>query len=333
MRVIVTGAAGFIGSHCCLALLDRGDDVVGIDSINDYYPTIIKHKRLESLRARAGFSFEQIDLAEPDRFAAVVSAAQPDVVCHLAAQAGVRYSLVAPRAYIQANLVAFNEVLEACRGAGVARLVYASSSSVYGGNTELPFSVRERVDTPISLYAATKRSNELVAHTWSHLFGMQTIGLRFFTVYGPLGRPDMALWKFAEMMRRGLPLPIYNSGKMQRDVTYIDDIVAGTIAAIDRVAPGAAEVYNLGNDKPEKLLDLVQTLADALGIEPELKMLPMQPGDVPATWADITESRANLGFNPRTGIAEGIPRFAEWFMQNPELEEAAAEWRRSNPDR
>ncbi|MGE3850540.1 MAG: NAD-dependent epimerase/dehydratase family protein [Planctomycetota bacterium] len=330
-RIIVTGSAGFIGFHVAQALLARGDRVLGVDSINDYYPVSIKHARHAMLTAQHADTFEPLvyELADTAGTMAAVERFRPDVVCHLAAQAGVRYSLTHPHAYVQANLVAFVNLLEACRHHGVQRLVYASSSSVYGGNTQLPFSVADRVDSPISLYAATKKSNELLAHCYSHLFGLQTVGLRFFTVYGPWGRPDMMMWIFTEKILAGEPIPVFNHGKMRRDFTYIDDIVQGVLASIDRPGLAPYEVFNLGNHRCEELMDVVGLLATALGREPEVRMMEMQPGDVPATWADIEREREVLGFSPETPVSDGVPRFVEWYRAHPDLAADAREWRRS----
>ena len=335
-RILVTGTAGFIGFHVAQALLARGNAVLGVDSLNDYYPVSIKRARHDQLAAHSqsgspgSFQPCEIDIADGTRFSDAVREFKPDVVCNLAAQAGVRYSLTHPQAYVQANLVGFVNVLEACRHHGVQRLVYASSSSVYGGNTKMPFSTADRVDSPISLYAATKKSNELMAHCYSHLFGLPCVGLRFFTVYGPWGRPDMMMWIFTEKILAGEPLPVFNHGKMQRDFTYIDDIVQGVLASIDRDGLGRNEVFNLGNHRSEDLMETIQLLASALGREPQLEMLEMQPGDVPATWADIDRERELLGFNPTTPLSLGLPQFVEWYLAHPELAADAREWRKTN---
>jgi UDP-glucuronate 4-epimerase len=316
MKIIVTGTAGFIGFHLARRLLAEGHEVVGIDNFNDYYSVRLKEDRNRLLEATPGFRLERMDLTEGERLMALVGDWGADVVCNLAAQAGVRYSLTNPHVYQKSNLEGFLNVLEACRHADPQpRLVYASSSSVYGGNTKLPFSEADRVDTPVSLYAATKKANELMAHAYSHLFGVQTVGLRFFTVYGPWGRPDMAMWLFTDAMLAGRPISVFNHGKMQRDFTYVDDIVQGLCGAM--FAPGLEqyEVFNLGNHSSENLMDMIQVLADALGVTPKMELLPMQPGDVPATYADVAKAQAKLGFEPSTPISEGIPAFIKWYRE------------------
>lgn len=323
--VIVTGAAGFIGSHVAAALLDRGDRVVGIDNLNDYYDVGLKRARLARLTERAGFQLVEADIADRDKIPALFADAAPDGVVHLAAQAGVRYSLTNPYAYVESNLLGHLVVLEALRALPrrpdrpTPHLVYASSSSVYGGNVKLPFAVEDPVDSPVSLYAATKKSDELMTHAYSHLFRLPTTGLRFFTVYGPWGRPDMAYYLFADAITQGRPIRVFNHGDMRRDFTYIDDIVVGVLAALDRpptddgIAP-PYRVYNLGNHQAERLLHFIETLENALGRKAEKIFEPIQPGDVAATYADITATTRDLGFVPTTSIETGLPRFAEWYM-------------------
>lgn len=319
MLVIVTGAAGFIGFHVAAALLARGDRVVGIDNLNEYYSVALKRARLEQLQGKPGFNFHQGDVGDPKAITELMQGyKEAEGVVHLAAQAGVRYSLENPYAYIHSNVLGQVVMLEAVRRLDRLRcFVYASSSSVYGGNKKQPFSVEDRVDDPISLYAATKRACELSARTYSHLFGIPANGLRFFTVYGPWGRPDMAAYLFADAIMAGRPIELFNSGKMERDFTYIDDIVLGTIAALDR--PPAEEVphkvYNLGNHRPEPLMHFVELLEKALGRTSKKEMLPMQPGDVASSFAEIEASRRDLGFFPRTPIDEGIPKFVKWYKE------------------
>jgi UDP-glucuronate 4-epimerase len=320
MSILVTGAAGFIGFHTTKTLLDRGDTVIGVDNVNDYYDVTLKEARLAQLQGRNGFSFHRADIADGEAMAAIF-AENPAIsaVVHLAAQAGVRYSLENPFAYVQANVMGHLVLLEQARRLDrLQHFVYASSSSVYGGNTKLPFSVADPVDTPVSMYAATKRMDELMGHTYAHLYGLPQTGLRFFTVYGPWGRPDMAAYLFADAILAGRPIRVFNYGDMRRDFTFIDDIVAGVLAALDRAprpADGAAphRVYNLGNHRSEKLTDFIAILERALGREAMKLYEPLQPGDVPETYADIEDSRADLGFEPKTTIEEGIPRFVDWF--------------------
>ena len=329
MTVLVTGAAGFIGSFACAALLARGDDVVGLDNLNDYYDVRLKHDRLARLRQHPAFRFETVDIADRDAVDAVFAAHRPDRVLHLAAQAGVRYSLVNPAAYTASNLVGFGNVIEACRRTDVGHLVYASTSSVYGGNRKLPFSETDAVDHPVSYYAATKKANELTAHSYSHLFGLPTTGLRFFTVYGPWGRPDMSPMLFARAIVDGRPIEVFNHGDMTRDFTYVDDIVEGTIRVLDRpatpdpafdalrpdAATGAApwRVFNIGNHRSVNLLTYIETLERALGRTTEKILRPMQPGDVKDTYADTARLQAAVGFAPATPLDEGLARFAAWF--------------------
>ncbi len=328
MKILVTGAAGFIGMFVAQALLARGDEVVGIDNLNDYYSVRLKHDRLKTLQGQPGFRFEQIDIADQTALHELFAAEDFDRVVHLAAQAGVRYSLQNPHAYAQSNLVGFVNVLEGCRHHGVEHLVYASSSSVYGGNTKMPFAETDPVDHPVSLYAATKKANELIAHTYSNLYALPTTGLRFFTVYGPWGRPDMAPFLFTEAILAGRPIKVFNHGKMLRDFTYIDDIVRGVVATLDRVpeaAPGwdvqgdpsrshaPFRVFNIGHNQPVELLHFIETLEDALGIEASKEFLPMQPGDVPATYADTQALEDWTGVHPDVSIETGVKRFVEWY--------------------
>jgi UDP-glucuronate 4-epimerase len=315
VKYLVTGTAGFIGFHVANALLDEGHEVVGLDNFNDYYRVQLKRDRHALLERRDGYRGIEGDLADGELLRRCFGEHRFEVVCHLAAQAGVRYSLEHPFVYQRANLEGFLNVLEACRHHGTRRLVYASSSSVYGNNTKLPFSESDRVDNPISLYAATKKANELMAHCYTHLYGFQTIGLRFFTVYGPWGRPDMAMWQFTEAISAGRAIKVFNHGQMRRDFTYITDIVAGVKASLQRDGLAAYEVLNLGNHRPENLLDMIRVLGAAVGREPELEMLPMQPGDVLATYADVAQAHAKLGFEPTTPIAVGIPKFVAWYRR------------------
>lgn len=326
-NILVTGAAGFIGMHTAARLLDRGDTVVGIDNLNDYYLPQLKHDRLAQLTVRSGFRFEKLALEDRDGIAKLFESNRFNSVIHLAAQAGVRYSLTNPHAYIDANLVGFMNILEACRHQQAGHLTYASSSSVYGANRKTPFSVEDRVDHPVSLYAATKKANELMAHTYSHLFGLPTTGLRFFTVYGPWGRPDMAMWIFTKAILSGKPIDVFNHGKMKRDFTFVDDIVEGVIRTNDTVPTAQTmegdcddsktaapyRVYNIGNNQPVELMHLIATLEAALGRKAEKNMLPMQPGDVPATFADIDSLQRDVGFRPGTSIEEGVGRFVDWY--------------------
>jgi UDP-glucuronate 4-epimerase len=329
VKILVTGAAGFIGSFVCKVLLDRGDTVVGIDNLNDYYSVQLKLDRLKQLEGRNGFSFLKIDLVDQPGIAALFEREQPERVIHLAAQAGVRYSLVNPQAYVAANLTGFVNILEGCRHNGVQHLVYASSSSVYGANETLPFSVHDNVDHPVSLYAATKKSNELMAHTYSHLFALPATGLRFFTVYGPWGRPDMALFLFTKKILAGEPIDVFNHGQHARDFTYIDDIVEGVVRVCDRVAtpnanwsgatpdPGTSKapyrIYNIGNNNPVELLDFISAIEKALGKPAVRNLLPMQPGDVEKTYANVDDLVVDIGFSPNTPIDKGIGKFVDWY--------------------
>jgi len=315
MKYLVTGSAGFIGFHVSKFLLERGDEIVGFDNFNPYYPVQIKEDRTKQLRQYGKYRLFRSDLCEANTVRGIFEAERFDKVCHLAAQAGVRYSIEHPDVYMQSNLVGFLNILEACRHTGTRRLVYASSSSVYGGNQKLPFSESDSVDRPISLYAATKKANELMAHTYTHLYGFQTVGLRFFTVYGPWGRPDMAMWLFTKAILAGKPIQIFNHGKMERDFTYVDDIVQGIVACLDRDGLDPYEVFNLGNHRSEKLSEMISILEKELGVEAKKEFLPMQPGDVPATYADIEQARKKLGFEPHTNINEGIRKFVAWYRE------------------
>jgi UDP-glucuronate 4-epimerase len=320
MTVLITGAAGFIGYHVAAALAKAGEPVIGVDNLNDYYDVGLKEARLGELAHLKGFAFERLELAAPGALVDLVQRhPEIDRVVHLAAQAGVRYSLVNPRAYISANLVGHLEVLEACRRiARLKHLVFASSSSVYGGNTRVPFGETDAVDTPQSLYAATKRADELMAYCYAHLFQLPASGLRFFTVYGPWGRPDMAAWLFTKAIIEGQPIQLFNYGKMKRDFTYIDDIVAGVVACLatphaDRSGNLPYRVYNLGNHRSEELVHFVDVLERAIGKKAVRELLPMQPGDVPATYADIESARRDFGFSPKITIDDGLSRFVAWY--------------------
>ncbi len=312
---LVTGAAGFIGFHVARALLAHGARVVGLDNFNDYYDPALKQARDRELRRQARFTSVAGDLADLAGLKTLFAAHHPQKVCHLAAQPGVRYSLVNPFAYQKSNLEGFLNLLEVAKGCAVARFVYASSSSVYGGVTELPFAETQRVDAPLSLYAATKRAGELMAHAYTHLFGMPTVGLRYFTVYGPWGRPDMAMWLFTEAMLQGRPIKVFNYGEMQRDFTYIDDVVQGTLAALMVEGLEPYEIINIGNHRPEPLAKVIALLEAALRVQAQKELLPLQPGDLTATFADIRRARAKLGFKPATTLEVGIPRFVRWFKE------------------
>ena len=329
MKVLVTGSAGFIGAAVAQRLLARGDTVVGLDNHNDYYDPSLKAARLARFADHPGYTHVRLDLADRAGMAECFATHRPERVVHLAAQAGVRYSIENPLAYIDSNIVGFAHVLEGCRHHGVQHLVYASSSSVYGANTSMPFSVHQNVDHPLSLYAASKKSNELMAHTYSHLFGLPTTGLRFFTVYGPWGRPDMALFKFTRAILAGEPIEVFNHGRHRRDFTYVDDVVEGLLRVLDRPAPpnpdwqGAQpdpgsstapwRVYNIGNHQPVELLDYIGALEQALGRTAHKVMLPMQAGDVPDTYADVADLVAQFDYQPRTHVAQGIERFVAWY--------------------
>ncbi|CAD5932244.1 putative 37,6 kDa protein in cld 5'region [Planktothrix tepida] len=320
-NLLVTGAAGFIGFHLCQRLLDRGDTVIGIDNINDYYDVSLKHARLDQLKNREGFTFKKLDLADREGMNQLFTEGNFERVAHLAAQAGVRYSLKNPYAYLDSNLVGFLNILEGCRHSQIQHLVYASSSSVYGENKKIPFSVEDNVDYPVSLYAATKKANELIAHSYSHLYNIPSTGLRFFTVYGPWGRPDMAMFIFTKAILEDKPIDVFNYGKMQRDFTYIDDIVEGVIRTLDRIPqPGENQhttapykVYNIGNNQPVELLHLIEVLEATLG-KPAIKnFMPIQPGDVPMTYADVDALIQDVNFQPNTSIEVGVQRFVEWY--------------------
>lgn len=311
--ILVTGSAGFIGFHLASKLLEQGRKVVGFDNFNDYYDPDLKEARNSRLEDNPNFTCIRGDLADLNRVRETFQRFTFSEVIHLAAQAGVRYSLTHPFTYVQANLVGFVNILEAVRQSSCSRLLYASSSSVYGGNTQLPFAESDRVDNPISLYAATKKANELIAHSYSRLYDMQTIGFRFFTVYGPWGRPDMAMWIFADKISRGIPIPVFNHGDMRRDFTYVDDVVQGLVNTLDAKNLKPYEIFNLGNHRCEKLLDMISLIEQCIGKKARLDLQPIQPGDVPATFADIDHARELLGYAPVTPIAEGVPKFVDWF--------------------
>ena len=329
MKILVTGAAGFIGFHLAKYLLDRGDEVVGLDNLNDYYDVSLKHARLDQLQEQSNFRFLKMDLADRQEIADLFATEKFDKVVNLAAQAGVRYSLINPYAYIDSNIQGFVNILEGCRHNGVKHLVYASSSSVYGANTSMPFSVHDNVDHPLSLYAASKKSNELMAHTYSHLYALPTTGLRFFTVYGPWGRPDMAMFLFAKAIMADEPIQVFNYGKMLRDFTYIDDIVEGVVRTLDHTAtpneewsgaqpdPGTSaapyRLYNIGNNNPVELMYLIEVIEKALGKKAEKQMMPIQPGDVPETYADVEALIEDVGFKPATSIEDGVHKFIDWY--------------------
>lgn len=327
--VLLTGVAGFIGFHVARALLDRGRVVYGIDNLNDYYDPALKESRLALLEGRNGFTFEKLDVSNRTATSDLFARLKPQYVIHLAAQAGVRYSLINPQAYVDANIVGFSNILEGCRQGAVRHLTYASSSSVYGANTNMPFSVHQNVDHPVSLYAASKKANELMAHCYSHLYGLPTTGLRFFTVYGPWGRPDMALFLFTKAILEGRPIEVFNNGDMRRDFTYIDDIVEAVIRTSDTIAspnpawdgahpdPGTSRapyrLYNIGNHSPVELWDLIGCLERAIGREAQKILLPMQPGDVPETYADVDDLVRDVGFRPDTSLEDGVSKFVAWY--------------------
>ena len=350
MKILVTGAAGFIGFHLSARLLDRGDEVIGVDNLNDYYDVSLKEARLGRLQQNRGMDFRRIDIADTVAVQNLFREVRPQVVVNLAAQAGVRYSLTNPHAYISANILGFTNILEGCRHNAVEHLVFASSSSVYGANTRMPFSVHDNVDHPVSLYAASKKANELMAHTYSHLYGLPATGLRFFTVYGPWGRPDMALFLFTRAILAAEPVDVFNHGKMQRDFTYIDDIVEGVIRVIDRPArpneewdssrpdPGTSRapyrIYNIGNNQPVELMRFVQVLEEKLGRKAKLNLMPIQPGDVPATFADVEDLTRDVGFRPATPIETGIQRFVDWYLEyypQPDVSAGTAGSRKTGP--
>jgi UDP-glucuronate 4-epimerase len=340
MKVLLTGAAGFIGYHTAKALLARGDHVVGLDNLNAYYDVSLKEARLRRLRDHTGFAFVRADLADVDTLKQVFATGNFAGVINLAAQAGVRYSLTNPGAYVQSNLAGFVNILECCRHNHTPHLVYASSSSVYGANTRMPFSVRDNVDHPVSLYAATKKGNELMAHAYSHLYRLPTTGLRFFTVYGPWGRPDMALFLFTKAILEGRPIDVFNHGKMLRDFTYIDDVVEGLVRVLDRIPTADANwdsarpnpatsrapyrLYNIGNNHPVQLLELIESLEKHLGQKAEKRFLELQPGDIPATYADVDDLVRDVGFRPATSIDVGIKRFVEWYREYFGVSQAVA---------
>lgn len=319
-KYMITGGAGFIGFHLSLDLLKRGAFVVGFDNMNEYYDVRLKEARIKILKEQKNYFFEKADLAEKEQIFSLFERYQPDIVIHLGAQAGVRYSIDNPDAYIQSNIVGFFNVLEACRHFSVEHLVFASSSSVYGGNKKVPFSTEDMVDGPVSLYAATKKSDELMAHAYSKLYDIPSTGLRFFTVYGPFGRPDMAYFKFALKIKNGEKIQIYNNGDMYRDFTYIDDVIKGIVNILcnppkENEDGVRYKIYNIGNNKPEKLMDFISVLERQLGKEAQKEYLPMQPGDVYQTYADVSELMRDFGFKPDTSIEEGLGRFAEWFKE------------------
>jgi UDP-glucuronate 4-epimerase len=329
-KILVTGAAGFIGFHLATRLCAMGHEVLGIDNMNDYYDVSLKRARLEQLKKHNSFTFLEAGIEDQKTMAEAFADFKPDIVANMAAQAGVRYSIENPQAYIQSNLNGFINILEGCRHNDVKHLVYASSSSVYGANTKVPFAVSDSVDHPVSLYAATKKSNELMAHSYAHLYGLPCSGLRFFTVYGPWGRPDMAYFKFADKMRRGEPIEVYNNGDMMRDFTYIDDIIEGVVRLLDHTAtpnpdwksetPDVAtsnapyRIYNIGNNNPVKLMDMIAYLEEALGTKAVLEMKPMQAGDVKSTYADIDSLEQAVGFKPSTNLKSGLAKFAQWYQ-------------------
>jgi UDP-glucuronate 4-epimerase len=329
MRVLVTGSAGFIGSALSLRLLERGDEVIGVDCLDDYYDVGLKQARLDRTLKYPGFTDVRVRIQDRQALAAIFARHHPNRVVNLAAQAGVRYSIENPGAYIDSNLVGFANVLEGCRNHEIEHLVYASSSSVYGANTNMPFSVHHNVDHPVSLYAATKKANELMAHTYSHLYGVPSTGLRFFTVYGPWGRPDMALFKFTKSILEGRPIPVFNYGKHRRDFTYIDDIVEGVVRTLDQPAtpnlgwsgsqPDSAtsrapyRLYNIGNNQPVELMHYIETLEQCLGLKAEQELLPLQPGDVPDTYADVSDLVRDMDYQPATRVEDGVARFVEWY--------------------
>jgi UDP-glucuronate 4-epimerase len=331
MKILVTGAAGFIGYHTARKLLERGDEVVGLDNLNDYYDVRIKYARLEMLGRLPGFRFVKLDLGDREGMAKLFAAEKFDRVIHLGAQAGVRYSIQNPLAYVDSNLVGTTNVLEGCRHNGVEHLVYASTSSVYGANTSMPFSVHQNVDHPLSFYAATKKANELMAHTYAHLYSLPVTGLRFFTVYGPWGRPDMALFLFTRNILEGKPIDVFNYGRHRRDFTYVGDIAEGVVRACDRVATGNADwdgdrpdpgssrapyrLYNIGNNQPVELLHYIEVLEQCLGRKAQMNMLPLQAGDVPDTWADIDDLTRDVGYTPATPVEQGIRAFVDWYLE------------------
>ena len=335
-RILVTGAAGFIGFHYVQALCAAGHEVLGVDNLNDYYDVELKKDRLDVLAPLGNFNFRKVDLTDRDTINIIFSDWQPDVVINLAAQAGVRYSIENPYAYIDSNIIGFTNILEACRHNTIEHLIYASSSSVYGANEKVPFSTQDRVDHPISLYAATKKSNEMLAHSYSHLYRLPVTGLRFFTVYGPWGRPDMAYYKFAKALYEGQPIDVYNDGDMMRDFTYIDDIVEAMVRLVNRIPQGNKawdgenpdpassrapyRLYNIGNNNPEKLMDMISYLEEATGKEAAKNFMPMQPGDVYATYADVDDLMAEIDFKPSTPLRQGLGKFVSWYKDYYDVE-------------
>ncbi len=331
MKVLITGTAGFIGSRLAQRLLDRGEEVIGVDNLNDYYDVSLKEARLARIKDHPGFTDVRINIEDRPAMEALFTKHKPNTVVNLAAQAGVRYSLENPHSYVESNIVGFMNILEGCRYNGIEHLVYASSSSVYGANTNMPFSIHNNVDHPLSMYAATKKANELMAHTYSHLYDLPTTGLRFFTVYGPWGRPDMALFMFTKNILAGKPIDVFNYGKHRRDFTYIDDIVEGVIRTLDNVAqpnpnwtgdtpdPGTGlapyRLYNIGNNSPVELMHYIKTLEDCLGKKAEMNMLPLQPGDVPDTYADVQDLVTDMDYKPNTSVEEGIANFVDWYRE------------------
>lgn len=311
MKILVTGCAGFIGFHLCKSLLDDDYEVLGIDNLNNYYDPNLKLARLKELKPYKNFKFEKVDIADKDLITRSFQSFKPNKVVNLAAQAGVRYSIENPYAYMNSNMVGFLNIIELCRHNGVEGLIYASSSSVYGGNKKIPFSVKDRVDNPIALYGATKRANELIANSYSHLYGLNTTGLRYFTVYGPWGRPDMAMYIFTKKILEGKPIPVFNNGNMKRDFTFIDDIINGTESAISNNY--RCEIFNLGNNRSEQLMDMIALIEKELGIKANVNLLPIQAGDVPESHADIDYSFKKLGYQPSISIDKGIPLFIEWY--------------------
>jgi len=319
MKILVTGAAGFIGFHLCQRLLHEGMGVLGIDNLNDYYDVTLKQARLQQLEGLPNFKFTKLDIADREAMANFFAQEQPEVVVHLAAQAGVRYSIQNPHAYVDSNLVGFVNILEACRHQQISHLIYASSSSVYGNNKKLPFSTEDNVDHPVSLYAATKKANELMAHTHSHLYGLPTTGLRFFTVYGPWGRPDMAYFSFTKAILAGQPIKVFNNGQMRRDFTYIDDVIEGIVRLVNQMPTGNGDnvpyrLYNIGNHTPVALLDFIRILEKHLGKEAQKEFLPMQMGDVKETYADVDDLMRDVGFCPATSLEVGLKKFVDWYQ-------------------
>ena len=313
MKILVTGSAGFIGYHLCSSLLKDGFDVLGVDNINDYYDVNLKIDRTKQLSLNDNFRFESIDISQKESLSKVFDSFEPVKVVNLAAQAGVRYSITNPHTYMNSNLVGFLNIIELCRHRNVEGLIYASSSSVYGGNKKMPFSELDKIDNPISLYAVTKKSNELIANAYSHLYDLNTTGLRFFTVYGPWGRPDMAMFIFTKKILAGDEIQVYNNGKMQRDFTFIDDIISGVRKAVDKNYK--CEIFNLGNNKSEKLMDMIAIIERELNLSAKINFMPLQPGDVPNSYADIKKSKKMLSFNPKTNIDVGIVKFIEWYKR------------------